>query len=330
MDYTWITAAAVAIGLFVLVVAVAWQGGEGPSPTHHPVLERYQRYVDGPTATPSAPPEQASLLERVRGLLGADREEGALPLGRRRGDLADALERADIKMRPDEWILVHFAIGFVLFVVFAWRVHIVVGAIVAVVLPYFGGRLYLSLRSQRRVNAFARQLPDVLLQLSNSLRAGHSFIQAMSGVAENARPPLSTEFARAVREMHLGVPTEDALRRLVERNGSDDLDLAITAVNLTRVVGGNLAEMLDSIAETIRERVRIRGEIRTVTAQARFSGWIITLLPLGLAALLTVIAPDYFTPMFRDGFGWALMIGGLVSMIIGLYFIRRIVDIELW
>jgi tight adherence protein B len=327
MQAIWLTSAAVAVGLFVLVVGLGWSPGE-PAPTAHPVLEQMERMLDGTLA----PQPRRSFVERFRSsLLAGGASDVAVPMSsQRREGLEDALEKADIKMRPDEWMLIMFGIFAVLFILFAWRVHPLVGLGVAVVVPLFGGRFYLNFRAQRRNAAFAKQLPDVMIQLSNSLRAGHSFAQAMAAVATSARAPLGPEFTRAVQEMHLGVPVEDALRRLVERNDSDDLDLAISAVNLARVVGGNLAEMLDNIAETIRERVRIRGEIRTLTAQARFSGWIITLLPLALAGFLAVIAPDYFTPMLKDGLGWAMMTAGVISMLIGLFFIRRIVDIKLW
>ena len=326
MQAVWLTSIAVAVGLFLLVLGLGWSPSE-PAPMTHPVLEQYERMLEGMPA----PGPRLGLIARFRASLVASGPQGAIPIGvERRQGLEDALEKADIKMRPDEWMIINFVIFAVLFIIISWRIHPLVGLALATIVPLFGSRFYLSMRASRRNAAFAKQLPEVMIQLSNSLRAGHSFAQAMAAVANSTRPPLGLEFTRAVQEMHLGVPVEDALHRLVERNDSDDLDLAISAVNLARVVGGNLAEMLDNIAETIRERVRIRGEIRTLTAQARFSGWIITLLPLALAGFLAIIAPDYFTPMFKDGLGWAMMILGLISMLIGLFFIRRIVDIELW
>jgi tight adherence protein B len=128
--------------------------------------------------------------------------------------------------------------------------------------------------------------------------------------------------------MALGISVDDALNHMVKRNQSEDFDLMVTAVQIHRVVGGNLAEILDTIAHTIRERVRIKGEIRTLTAQARASGWIITLLPIGLAAVLTVISPDYFTPMFHETLGIVMLAMGGFSMLIGFALIQKIVKIE--
>jgi tight adherence protein B len=154
-------------------------------------------------------------------------------------------------------------------------------------------------------------------------------------VVREAQPPISTEFARVIREVNLGLPLEDALANLQRRVRSDDLDLMTTAISIQHQVGGNLAEILDTIAFTIRERVRIKGEIRTLTAQQRMSGYVVGFLPIGLVLLLSVIAPTFMAPMFQKppelmGQPAGLFILGLggVMMAIGFYFIRRIVDIE--
>jgi len=150
-----------------------------------------------------------------------------------------------------------------------------------------------------------------------------------------ARPPLSTEFARVIREVNLGLPLDDALANLGRRMKSDDLDLMITAIAIQHQVGGNLAEILDTIAYTIRERVRIKGEIRTLTAQQRMSGYVVGFLPVALVLLLSVIAPTFMTPMLQSppsmlGFPLGLFILGLGGLMMGIGFIliRRIVDIE--
>ncbi len=157
----------------------------------------------------------------------------------------------------------------------------------------------------------------------------------MELVTREARPPISEEFSRVVREMSLGLGLQPALGNLVRRVASEDLELMVTAINIQSQVGGNLATVLDAIAFTIRERVRIQGEIQTLTAMQRYSGYVIVLLPVGLAALLFVISPTYMTPMLErppELFGLPMgivlfMVGGL-SMGIGWLFIRRIVDIK--
>ena len=154
-------------------------------------------------------------------------------------------------------------------------------------------------------------------------------------MSREARPPISDEFERVVREMSLGIALQPALNNLVRRVASEDLELLVTAINIQSQVGGNLATVLDSIAFTIRERVRIIGEINTLTAMQRYSGYVITLLPVGLAGILFVISPSYITAMFEkppETFGLPTGIiflgAGLISMGIGYIFIRRIVDIK--
>jgi len=193
---------------------------------------------------------------------------------------------------------------------------------------WLGRGLLLRFRQSRRARAFNNQLGDTITLLSNALKAGHSFGQALASVARNASSPISEEFSRATREMALGISVDDALHHMVQRNKSEDFDLLVTAVQIQRVVGGNLAEILDTIAYTIRERVRIQGEIRTLTAQARVSGIIITLLPFGLAGMLEVISPSYFGPMLSETLGHIMLGVGIFSISIGAAAIQKIVKIE--
>ena len=171
--------------------------------------------------------------------------------------------------------------------------------------------------------------------IANSLRAGSSFLQSLEMVTREAQPPISTEFARVVREVSIGLPLEQALNNLTGRVKSSDLDLMATAIAIQYQVGGNLAEILDTIAETIRERVRIKGEIRTLTAQQRLSGYIVGFLPIGLLLFLMVAAPKFINPMFQIPpavfgvpLGVILLIFAGIMMGIGFLIIRRIVNIE--
>ena len=151
-----------------------------------------------------------------------------------------------------------------------------------------------------RLGAFNKQLPDTITLIANALRAGSSFLQAIELVVRESRPPISTEFGRVIREVNLGLPFEPALENMVRRVRSDDLELMATAISIQHQVGGNLAEILDSIAFTIRERVRIKGEIRTLTAQQRLSGYVVGFLPIALAGFLFVAAPGFMEPMFAS------------------------------
>ncbi len=164
--------------------------------------------------------------------------------------------------------------------------------------------------------------------MSNSLRAGYSFLQAMDMVAREMSPPISEEFTSTMKEMSLGSPTETALATLSDRVGSEDLELVVTAVLIQRQIGGNLAEVLDNIADTIRERVKLRREIKTLTAQGRMSGIIIGVLPCALGVFLYAVNPEYISLLFTHPTG-RLMVGlAVFGEFIGMLVIRRIIAIE--
>ena len=159
-------------------------------------------------------------------------------------------------------------------------------------------RFWLGRRKSGRLKSFNKQLPDTITLIANALRAGSSFLQAVELVVRESRPPISTEFGRVIREVNLGLSFEVALENMVRRVRSDDLELMATAIAIQHTVGGNLAEILDSIAFTIRERVRIKGEIHTLTAQQRLSGYVVGFLPIALAGFLFIAAPGFMQPMF--------------------------------
>ena len=176
---------------------------------------------------------------------------------------------------------------------------LLIGAFIGFMLP----RFWLGRRKSGRLNAFNKQLPDTITLIANALRAGSSFLQAIELVVRESRPPISTEFGRVIREVNLGLPFDQALENMVRRVRSDDLELMATAITIQHQVGGNLAEILDSIAYTIRERVRIKGEIRTLTAQQRLSGYVVGFLPIGLAGFLFIAAPELHGADVRQSAG---------------------------
>ena len=244
------------------------------------------------------------------------------------GKLADDLQKADLKLKSAEWVMAVIGIGVFAGILVALRYQTPIAFIPCPFIVWVASGLFLKFRQKRRSRAFNNQLGDTITLLSNALKAGHSFAQALSSVAKNARPPISEEFGRATREIALGITVDDALTHMVERNKSEDFDLMVTAVQIQRVVGGNLAEILDTIAFTIRERIRIQGEIRTLTAQASASGWIITVIPFALAGILSLISPSYFGPFLSDPLGHILIGMALVSIAIGAAAIQKIVKIE--
>jgi tight adherence protein B len=237
------------------------------------------------------------------------------------------LARANLKLRVAEYYYIRIgaslALGVILFV-FRDPISGIVGFLVGYMLP----RFWVGRRISGRLNAFNKQLPDTITLLSNSLRAGSSFLQSIELVSREGGPPMSEEMGRVVREVNLGLGMEEALHNLVRRIKSDDLDLMVTAIGIQQQVGGNLAEILDTIAFTIRERVRIKGEINTLTAQGRVSGYLVAFLPIGLGVALNAINPAFMAPLFTETIGRILMGVGAVMMTIGFLAIRKITDIK--
>ena len=181
---------------------------------------------------------------------------------------------------------------------------------------------------QKRLTSFNSQICDALSIISNSLRAGFSFMQSMDMVRKEMPDPIRKEFSRTFREVNLGTSTEKALQNLSIRVNSDDLDLVITAVLIQRQVGGNLAEVLDKIGETIRERVRLQGEIKTLTAQGKLSGIVIGMLPVLLALFMLVVNPSYVTILVTHPIGRVLLLMAVGGEILGFMVIRKIVQIR--
>ena len=315
-----------ALAVVIIAAGIAMSSGGGA------VASRLERYA-------SATPDTGGDGERESMVVaGLSRVIERQDLATR---LSIDLARADLKMRPAEFLLAWAATPFV-FVAVAYVAGFIFPGfqnVVALVLFFLLGiwapRLYLKYRQRRRLKQFALQLPDTITLLANSLRAGSSFLQGIELVTREARPPISEEFERVVRDMQLGLALQPALNNLVRRVASEDLELMVTAIQIQSQVGGNLATVLDSIAFTIRERVRIQGEIQTLTAMQRYSGYVITLLPVGLAGILFLISPGYMTAMvnkppemFGLPMGVIFFAVGLLSMGMGYIFIRRIVDIK--
>ncbi len=246
--------------------------------------------------------------------------------------ISNNLSRADMKFKPGEFIALilisAFLVGFVLWYIGGKTIFIaIIGAAIGSYLP----NMYVKSQQSKRLIKFDQQLPDMLNLMVNGLRAGFSTMQAMEAVSKELPAPISDEFRRVIQEMQLGVTMEKALDNLLVRIPSDDLDLTITAINVQREVGGNLAEILDSISYTIRERIRIKGEIRVLTTQVMYSGRFLSMLPLFVIGILYLLNREYIMEFFQPESGIcgiiALVVAGL--MIIGGYFaMNKLGDIE--
>jgi len=243
--------------------------------------------------------------------------------------LSTELARANLKLTPGEYIVLTITsilgTGLIAYIIMHANPILALGGLV---LGFFLPRFYVKFRQGKRLKDFNNQLGDAINLLANGLRSGYSLLQAMDAVATEMPPPMSEEFQRVVREIGLGLSNERAMNNMLRRIPSDDLDLMITAVNVQHEVGGNLAEILETISHTIRERVRIKGEIKVLTSQGMISGYVISFLPLGLGLLLYAMNPAYMGAMFQDPCGWAMIAAGVISTTIGYIAIRKIVNIE--
>lgn len=316
MSLQVVFAAMAGVGILIVVVAMMANRAPADNELH---LDSYN-----PAASPTA--KKGGLFE---GFLDGFNKSLTRNKGGRSSKLTEELAKADLKLRVSEYVMLIVGLIVLLIAVIFLRFHnLLLALIIGVPVGYFVPGFFLKFRQRRRLKAFNNQLGDTIVLLSNALKAGYSFAQAMATIAKSSSPPMADEFSRAVREMNLGVSVDDALQHMVKRIESEDFDLMVTAVQIHRVVGGNLAEILDTIAFTIRERIRIQGEIRTLTAQARASGYIITGLPFALALILTFISPSYITPLFHEVLGYILIGMGLVSIAIGYGIISKITNIQ--
>ncbi|MGD0877060.1 MAG: type II secretion system F family protein [Anaerolineales bacterium] len=244
--------------------------------------------------------------------------------------IARDLARADLKFKPGEYMALYvIAIIGGAMIAFLVGGRLVLSALIGAIVGAFLPGLYVNSQKGKRLVRFNDQLPDMLNLVVNGLRAGYSTMQAMEAVSKELPAPICDEFKRVVQEMQLGIPMEKALDNLLRRIPSEDLDFVVTAINVQREVGGNLAEIMDVISYTIRERIRIKGEIRALTAQAIYSGRALALMPIGLLCILYFLNRTYVMEFVKNGFcGYVpLAIAGFL-IIIGYFVMTRIANVE--
>jgi tight adherence protein B len=331
-----IIAIAVFVGIMLIFLGLASGQGGG-------INARLERYTVGKTETTAPAAGQSStgiqdLLAQSVALARLNRVVEQRDFG---ANLARDIARADLKLKPGEFMAIWagsvigvpflFMFMSLIFPALGTPLALVLGAVIGFFLP----RMWLSRRRASRLNAFNKQLPDTITLLANALRAGSSFLQAIEMVVRESTPPVTVEFGRVVREVNLGLAFDVALDNMVRRVRSDDLELMATAISIQHQVGGNLAEILDSIAYTIRERVRIKGEIKTLTAQGRLSGYVVAGMPVVMMAFLFVVAPAFMEPLFENPPGIMGLPAGMIVLGLGGFFmfvgfmaVRKIVAIE--
>jgi tight adherence protein B len=265
---------------------------------------------------------ETAVLQRMVGITGRLADRAGL-LSR----TEDALEQADLPLRPPEALFFYFAglfvVGILGLLVLPLPMALGFAALVGVV-PV----VMLHRRRKGRLREFQEQLPGTLNLLSGSMRAGFSFAQGLESVANEASQPTRRELQRVFTESRLGRPVEDALEDSAQRMTSVDLMWAVMAIRIQREVGGNLAELLDTVSDTMTQRERLRLEIKALTAEGRFSGWILGIFPVAFAGILYLIQPDYMGVLFDEPIGIMAIIASAVGTFIGAFWLRKILQIE--
>lgn len=243
-------------------------------------------------------------------------------------ELNSQLISANWPVTETEFALIRFGLSFV-GLILGWLVFgSLLSGIGFAAITYLLPGIYLKRSISQRRLKFSHQLVDALLLVSGGVRAGYSLLQALDLVIEEMLPPASEEFRRVRREVGLGFPLSEALNNLAIRMENDDLDLVVTAININTQVGGNLATMLNAVTETIRERIRLFSEVRSLTAQQRNTGYLLTVFPFIIGAILFILNPTYMARLFQPGQLLCVPIGAIVGIILGNIIIQRMVKIE--
>jgi tight adherence protein B len=244
-------------------------------------------------------------------------------------EFSNYIASSGIKLKANEFIIFWSGLTLIpMILVVLFGGSIITGlafAIIGIAIPPF----IVGNARRKRDDLFNAQLAQATILMGNSIKGGFTFLQSMESVAEDMQPPISTEFARVLREIHYGVKQSDALNHMVERTKNKDLELLVSAVLTSAQVGSNLSEILDTISSTIRDRIKIKMEIRTLTAQGRVSGLIIGLLPLVLVLTLMVLSPSYFEGFFESDIGKILVAISIVLEAVGFAIINKIVNIKM-
>lgn len=290
--------------------------------------QRMRHYADGTYAAESTsePKRQKKMGEKAMDFV--KRTAKYLAKIKQAETLDLKMQQAGLPILGSEFLVMGL-IGGVLtgVVVFLLTMKPLTSFIVAIA-ALIGEWFYVLYRIDKRRKDFVNQLGDCLTTVANALRAGFSFLQAMELISKEMEPPISEEFARTIRDMKLGTRMEDALEAMDVRVGCPDFSLVVTAVLIQHQVGGNLAQILDTISSTINERIRMRREVMALTAQGRASGWVLALLPVALALILSILNPTYLLPLWEEQLGRVAIAAAIILELIGFLVIKRIVDIE--
>jgi tight adherence protein B len=325
----WVVLAVAFIAILIVALMVVWipatSGIRSEKQSRLAEVSRYRLLgtVGRVEAAPVAAPTESNLTTRALSLV----DKAVRSRGKRQG-IVDELDRAGIRMRPEEWAVLQVCAIVVLAAILTVLSGSPIGLLAGGVLAWLAFRMFIKIKISRRAAAFADQLPDMLQLVSGSLRSGFSLNQAVSAVVREGTEPMASEISRTLTETRLGSELEDALDRLADRMQSPDLHWVVMAVRISREVGGNLAEVLLNTVATMRERAQIRGQIRVLSAEGRISARILIALPFVLGGYFLLFNPNYMHPLFTTAIGLVLLVSGAVLLVIGSFWITRLVKIE--
>jgi tight adherence protein B len=247
-----------------------------------------------------------------------------------RPKIAEDLDRAGIALRAQEWMLIRLsgAVICMALVFFLTGISILLALPIGFLLSWVPTRLYLKIKMAKRCAAFAEQLPDVLQLVASSLRSGFSLSQALDGVVREGSRPAAPEIARALAEARLGVDIEDALDKVADRLRCQDLSWVVMAVQISRQVGGNLAEVLLTTVHTMRERGQLKRQVRALSAEGRLSAYVLVGMPIGISFWLFLTRREYLRPLYSTGMGLVMLSAAIVGILVGSWWLSRIVKVE--
>ena len=251
----------------------------------------------------------------------------AIAKGGRTKGINASLERAGINLRPGEFVILSFAVGVTFGAVAVLKFGLIIGAGLGFIMMFAGSKLFLMQKIKKRANAFGEQLSDTLQLLSSSLRAGQSMMQALDSVSKEGDPPASEEFRRVIVEARLGRDVVDAMKAMADRVRSEDFGWVVPAIEINREVGGDLAEVLDTVAKTIRDRADLRRQVKTLSAEGKFSAYVLLSLPVAITLIIRASNPTYIAAL-GHGKGLYLAGGAVLLMLVGAFWLMKICKIE--
>ena len=302
--------------LFVLILGAVTKKKKAVSERMHQYVGDF---VEEDDDTPSARSRLRIAFRKQMRKMGSQKTASKLDL---------MMHRAGLPLLGYEMVAISIGGGLLAGFVAMILLGSLTSAILVGVLVFVAAWAWVKIRIAKRLQSFLYQMADCLTLIANSLRAGFSFLQTVELISKEMKPPVSTEFARVLRETNLGKPLDQALTEMDQRVGSPDFSLIVTAFLIQQQVGGNLADIIDVIRDTILERIRIRREIHTLTAQGRASGVVLALLPVAMGLFMYITSPEYMRPLLTTRLGQMIIAGAVFLEFVGFLIIRKIVDIK--